>query len=168
MQEEKDSFIKGYNQWSDDLLRYALFKVSNRELALDIVQDTFTKTWEYIYDGKKIDNLRAFLYKTLKNLIIDSYRKKTSESLDNLLEEGFDYGYDEREKIESNLSGQELWEHVDNLDVKYQEVIVLRYMNDLSIAEISEISGETENNISVRIHRGLEKLKQISKLEEQK
>jgi len=41
----------------------------------------------------------------------------------------------------------------------------MRYMNDLSIQEISEISGESENNISVRIHRGLEKLKQISNSE---
>src|SRR3989344_4729797 len=109
IKEEKDRFVEGYNQWSDDLFRYAFFKVSNRELALDLIQDTFTKTWEYIYSGKKIDNLRAFLYKTLKNLIIDSYRKKTSESLDNLLEEGFDYGYDDRDKIEVNLMGKELW-----------------------------------------------------------
>lgn len=165
IKEEKDRFVEGYNQWSDDLFRYAFFKVSNRELALDLIQDTFTKTWEYIYSGKKIDNLRAFLYKTLKNLIIDSYRKKTSESLDNLLEEGFDYGYDDRDKIEVNLMGKELWKDVDTLDIKYQEVIIMRYMNDLSIQEISEISGESENNISVRIHRGLEKLKQISNSE---
>lgn len=164
-EEEKQRFINSYNEWSDDLFRYAFFKISNREVALDIVQDTFTKAWEWITSDKEVTNLRAFLYKILKNLIIDYYRKKKSESLDNLLDEGFDFGYDEMETIESNLLGKDLWIKVKKLDEKYQEVITLRYMNDLSITEISEVINESENNVSVRIHRGLIKLKDISNLE---
>ena len=37
----------------------------------------------------------------------------------------------------------------------------MRYVDDLSIKEIAEITGETENNVSVRIHRGLEKLREL-------
>lgn len=165
MEKEKDRFIASYKEWSQDLFRYALFKVSNRESALDLVQDTFTKAWEYIAQGKKVKNLRAFLYKVLKNLIIDFYRKKTSESLDNLLEDGFDFGYEENEKIETDLLAEDLWKKVNDLDDKYKEVILLRYMNDMSIAEISEVIKESENNVSVRIHRGLIKLKEISNLD---
>lgn len=162
---EKEKFVNNYNEWSDDLFRYAFFKVSNRELALDLVQDTFTKAWEYIALDKEVDNLRAFLYKILKNLIIDYYRKKKTESLDNLLNEGFDFGYDDSDKTESNMLGEDLWIKVQELDHKYQEVLTLRYMNDLSITEISEAISESENNVSVRIHRALAKLKEISNLE---
>lgn len=164
MEKEKNRFIDGYNEWSQDLFRYAFFKVSNREVALDLVQDTFTKSWEYIANGNDVDNLRAFLYKILKNLIIDFYRKKTSESLDNLIEDGFDVGYDEKENLENKLLNENLWHKVNQLEDKYKEVILLRYMSEMSIPEISEIVKESENNVSVRIHRGLMKLKKISEL----
>lgn len=165
IKKDKERFVKGYDEWSDDLFRYAIFRVSNREVALDLVQDTFTKSWEYISSSdKKVKNLRAFLYKVLKNLIIDHYRKKTSESLDNLMEEGFDFGYDDTEKIELQSVGEHIWDKVDELEEKYKEVILLRYMNDLSITEISEIIKESENNVSVRIHRGLTKLKNITEM----
>lgn len=158
----KDAFLEVYDAHSDGLFRYALYKTSNRELALDLTQDTFTKVWEYLQSDKDIKNLKAFLYKTLSNLIIDSYRKKKSESLDNLMENGFDTGHDERSDFEDALMGESLWRHVDSLEDKYKEVITLRYMNDLSIKEISVTLGESENNISVRIHRGLEKIKQLT------
>lgn len=160
----QEEFIAGYDKWSDDLFRYAYFKVSNRDLALDLVQDTFTKSWEYITSGNKVKKLRPFLYKTLRNLIIDHYRKKKSESLDNLIEEGFDFGYDETDMIENKLLGENIWDKIKDLDDKYQEVLMLRYADDLSITEISALIKESENNVSVRIHRGLTKLKEISNL----
>ena len=52
-------------------------------------------------------------------------------------------------------------EQVAKLPEKYRDVLMLRYVDDLSVAEISVIIAETENNVSVRIHRGLEKLKNI-------
>ncbi len=158
----KDAFLDVYDAHSDGLFRYALYKTSNRELALDLTQDAFTKVWEYLQSDKEVDNLKAFLYRTLSNLIIDSYRKKKSESLDSLMENGFDTGHDDRKDFEDALMGESLWKHVDSLEHKYKEVITLRYMNDLSIKEISITLGESENNISVRIHRGLEKIKQLA------
>lgn len=159
----KDAFLEVYDAHSDGLFRYALYKTSNRELALDLTQDSFTKVWEYLQDGKDIDNLKAFLYRTLSNMIIDSYRKKKSESLDKLMEDGFDHGHDERGDFEDALMGESLWRHVNTLEDKYKEVITLRYMNDLSIKEIAQTLNESENNISVRIHRALDKIKQLTK-----
>lgn len=159
----KDAFLEVYDAHSDGLFRYALYKTSSREIALDLTQDTFTKVWEYLQGGKDIDNLKAFLYRTLSNLIIDSYRKKKSESLDKMMEDGFDHGHDERQDFEDALMGESLWRHVNTLEDKYKEVITLRYLNDLSIREIADTLGESENNVSVRIHRGLEKVKNLTK-----
>ncbi len=156
----KEEFLKAYDLCSDGLFKYALYKTSSREQALDLTQDAFTKVWEYCAKGKEVKNLKAFLYRTLNNLIIDYYRKRKSESLDAMMEDGYDRGYDQREEINQKLMGESLWEHVDSLEEKYKEVITLRYMSDLTIKEISEILSESENNISVKIHRGLEKIKE--------
>ena len=157
---EKEAFLQAYDDYSDGLFRYALFKTSNRELALDLTQDTFTKAWEYYTNGQKVDKWKPFLYRIITNLIIDSYRKKKSESLDSLMESGFDQGADNREVIENTMLGEELWKIVPTLEEKYAEVITLRYMNDFSIEEIAVFTGESENNISVRLHRALKQIKE--------
>jgi RNA polymerase sigma-70 factor (ECF subfamily) len=157
---QKDAFLRAYDEHSDGLFRYALFKTSNRELALDIVQDTFTNVWEYIAKGGKIDNIKAFLYRTLGNKIIDSYRKKQSESLDNLMSEGYDIGFDDRKKMEDLLMGESVWAKVTEMEPVHIEILTLRYMNDLSIKEIANIIDQSENSVSVKIHRALEKLKE--------
>jgi DNA-directed RNA polymerase specialized sigma24 family protein len=46
-------FIALYDEMADQLFRHCYFKVSNRELALDLVQETFARTWEYIASAKK-------------------------------------------------------------------------------------------------------------------
>jgi len=160
---KKEQFLEAYELNNDSLFRYALFKVSNRETALDIVQDTFTKTWEYLMRGYEIDNLKAFLYKTLNNLVIDFYRKKKSDSLDNLLEKGFDYGIDIKVAIENKIYHEYILEKLSELDEKHKEVIMLRYVEDMEISEIAEIISESENNVSVRIHRAIDKLKGLIK-----
>ncbi len=157
---ESKAFLEGYDKESDGLFRHALWKTSNREVALDIVQDTFTSTWEYMVNGGQINNLKAFLYRTLNNKIIDYYRKKQAESLDNLIEDGFDIGFDNRQKIEDFLEGESVWKKVEILDESHREILTMRYMNDFSIKEIAEMLDISENSASVKIHRALEKLKE--------
>jgi len=88
---QKD-FLKAYDELSDALFRHSFFRVSNKEVALDMVQDAFMKTWNHIVGGKIIENYKAFLYHVMNNLIIDYYRKSKSSSLDVLLDDGFDPG----------------------------------------------------------------------------
>src|SRR4051812_6244882 len=102
----KDDFLDAYNQYADAIFRYCFYKVSNRERAADLVQDTFTKTWIYLSNGKKVANLKAFLYKTANNLIIDWFRKKKMYSLDTLEEVGFDPSFDNRDRIVDHLDGE--------------------------------------------------------------
>ncbi|NCT00118.1 RNA polymerase sigma factor [Candidatus Parcubacteria bacterium] len=156
----EQEFMAAYESYSDDIFRYCSYQTSNREVALDISQDTFTKTWKYIADGKEVENIRAFLYRVAKNLIIDWRRKKKSSSLDALLDEGFDYD-DDMDAMERHETGYEAnlaKEALDTLKDSYKEVMTMRYIEGLSVKEIAEKLKTTENNISVRIHRGLQKL----------
>ena len=157
----KERFETAYAEHVDALFRHAFFKVSNRELAKDLLQETFTKTWIYISKGNEIENIRAFLYRTLNNLIIDEYRKKKSISLEVIEEDGFHLSVDDTNQLEMKIDGEQAIKLLQKLPDNYRDVIFMRYVDELELSEIAEMLGESENAISVRIHRGLKKLKEI-------
>ena len=159
--EMEERFIKACEENADALFRYSFFKVSDRELAKDLVQETFMRTWNYIAQGHEIENLRAFFYRTLTNLIIDEYRKNKPLSLDKLFEGGFDLKAEELEGLENRLDGEMALKILDKIGRPYADVIYLKYVEDLSNGEIAKALGETENGVAVKIHRGLKKIKEI-------
>ncbi len=160
-----EEFITLYDEMADQLFRHCFFKVSNRELALDIVQETFTRTWEYIASGKEVNNVKGFLFKVANNLIIDEYRKKKVVSLESLQEQsGFDAPVQDHKKTMFNVEVDTMLTHINKLDDKYKEVILMRYINDYSPKEIAHILGESENAVSVRINRGIKKVQEMLNL----
>lgn len=154
-------FIEACEIHSDALFRFCYFKVSDREVAKDLIQDTFMKTWGYMARGEKIDNIRALFYKILGNLIIDYYRKKKAVSLDTLAEKGFDPSFDEKEVLENKFDGENALILLNQIPDMYKDLIMMRYIQDLSLAEIASITNEPQNTIAVKIHRGLKKVKEI-------
>lgn len=157
----RDEFLKGYDEHADALFNHCFYRVSDREIALDLTQETFTKTWEYIAAGKEVGNLKPFLFKVANNLIIDHYRKRKSDSLDTLTEGGFDVASDDAERIVAWSEGAHALKILETLDEKHRKVVVMRYVDELSPREIAEIIGESENAVSVRINRSLKKLKNL-------
>ena len=81
----ESAYLAAFEENADALFRHASYRVSDRERARDLTQDTFLKTWDYLSGGGEIRNFKSFLYRTMHNLIIDEYRKKKSSSLDALL-----------------------------------------------------------------------------------
>ncbi len=168
---QEDSFLKAFEEYSDALFRHAFIRVSNREKAIDIVHDTFTKVWIYIRAGHKIDSYRSFLYKVLNNLIIDEYRKRKEASLDALMEiDGVDessfsdLSENTVEALAATIDGRKAFELLSELPDVYREVITFRFIDGLGPKEISDLTEESENVISVRIYRGLKILRE--KMEE--
>ncbi len=156
-----EQFMQAYDQFSDAIFRHCWFRIGDREKAKDLMQDTFTKSWQYIADGGVVQNLKPFLYRVANNLIIDEYRKKKELSLDSLQTLGFDPGFDDRNRNDNRIDAKLAVSVVNQLDDKYKEVVLMRYIDDMSPSEIAEAVGESENNVSVRIHRGLKQLKEI-------
>jgi len=160
-----DEFIALYDEMADQLFRHCFFKISNREMALDLVQETFTRTWEYIASGKKVNNVKGFLFKVANNLIIDEYRKKKAVSLESLQEKiGFDAPVQDHKKTLFAVEVDTVLSHINKLDTKYRDVILMRYVNDYSPKEIAQLLGESENAVSVRINRGLKKVQEMLNL----
>jgi RNA polymerase sigma-70 factor, ECF subfamily len=154
----------GYADFSKGLNRYARSRVSDSALAEDLIQGTFLKTWAYLVRGGRIEVMEAFLYHILKALIIDEYRKRKLVSLDLLIEKGFDINFDETNRLGAILDGRQAALLIAQLPVLYRKVMRMRYLEDLSLKEISLKTGQTKNAVAVQTHRGLEKLKALHEL----
>lgn len=156
----KDAFIDLYDAQADALFRFALFGVGDRELAKDLVSETFAKVWEYITKGNKVENVKALCYRTLRNLIVDHYRKHKSGSLDGLLEAGFDpIGEHGMRNIEQEEDRTQLRKAIALLPSAIREVVVLRYIEEYSTKEISEMLHISPSLVSVRLFRAKALLK---------
>ena len=157
---DKDAFIVVYDTQADALFRFALFGVGDRELAKDLVSETFAKVWEYITKGNKTENMKALCYRTLRNLIVDHYRKHKSGSLDGLLEAGFDpIGEDGMDRVENEEDKAMLRKAIATLPAAIREVVVLRYIEEYSPKEISELLHISQSLVSVRLFRATALLK---------
>lgn len=150
-----------YADYEKGLSRHSLYKLHNQALSEDLVQDTFFKTWSYLVRGGKIDVMRSFLYHTLNCLIIDEYRKRGTSSLDVLVEKGFEPGIDKTDALINRLDGKIALLLIEKLPEKYRSILHMRYTKHLSLVEMSALTGQTKNALSVQIHRGLTKLKAL-------
>lgn len=166
----EQQFKDAFERYSDELFRHAAMRISDRERALELTQDAFTRTWDYVRRGGEVRELRPFLYRTLKNLIIDEYRKHKMQSLDSMLENSESGAMeallpqDETNTLEAAMErfdGKQALAALLQLPALYGEVLMLRYVEGFTPREIAEVLDESENVVSVRIHRGLKKLKEL-------
>jgi len=170
MADLRQRFSDAYERYSDELFRHCSLRLSDRERAVELTQECFLKTWEYIERGERVEDFRPFLYRTLRNLIIDEYRRKKTHSLEAMLEGSEDKNIealmpqDESNTLEAAVNrfeGKRALEALKKLPDLYREVLALRYVESLTPKEIAEIMDESENAVSVRIHRGLHKLRAL-------
>lgn len=159
----QQQFAQMYDSFGDEIFKFCLSKTRNRDESLDITQETFIKTWDYIRNGKTIDLARPFLYRTAKNLIIDHFRKKKAVSLDAMFSErtSFDVADPEPLQYGKALEKEELLQRLKQLPEHHYEILVLRFIQELTLSEIAEMYQESENAVSVKIHRAI---KQAQKL----
>lgn len=145
---------------------HAFFRVPDRAISEDLVQETFIKTWRYLLKGGRIEIMKAFLYHVLNDLIVDEYRKKKTISLDDLLEKGFEPSVDHSARLFNLMDGKVAILLIKNLPEKYRKVMRMRFVQDLTLKEISLLTGQTKNAVTVQVHRGLKKLKLLYKADE--
>ncbi|OGN28770.1 MAG: hypothetical protein A3A33_03235 [Candidatus Yanofskybacteria bacterium RIFCSPLOWO2_01_FULL_49_25] len=159
-------FIELYHEYAPKIYKYCYFRVNSKEDAEDLASRVFIKTWDYIVAGERVDNMRAFLYRVAHNQVVDFYKtsKKDREvSIHNFEDDEVDIPDESTfvEDIDMKMTISGIQSKLDTLHEAYRELIVLRYVNDLSIQEIASITGLTENNVSVKLHRAVESLKKL-------
>lgn len=159
----QQEFEKAYLEHSESIFRFCYFRISDRNRAKDVMQDTFTQTWQYIVKGNTIDNLKAFLYKVARNLIINEIsRRKEIASLEEMNEEhGFDVADENSSNTEEKSEGRRLIEFIQTLDDESKDLLTMRYLEDMSVKDIAEVMNITPNNATVKLHRATKKLQQV-------
>lgn len=161
-------FINEYEVNSDAVFRLCLFKTGDREVALDITQDTFIKVWDYLQKGNNVSNLRGLIFTTARNLIKDYYKKHKSLNVGTYedLETVALLASSDRDTLGDQTpydSTQEIMSLINELSQQEQELIVMRLIDQLTIPEIAQRLQERENTVSVRMHRAVKKLREIVK-----
>ncbi|MDQ3075548.1 MAG: sigma-70 family RNA polymerase sigma factor [bacterium] len=159
MEEIKKQFENIYEEQSDAIFRFCLYKTSNKEQAQDLVQESFVRLWNSMSEKKDIENTKAFLYQITRNLIVDFYRKKKALSLDSLQDQGFEPSGIDHKQIENRSEINMAVKVIERLDEKYRDVVYLKLIEEMDITEIAKTLKITNNNATVRLHRGMKYLK---------
>ncbi len=152
------------------LLRYLLFLTGNRETAEDLFQEVWMRV---LVRGNQFDGRARFetwLFTIARNLVIDQRRKRTMNSLDELIDGAGDddrpmsveviaddptpfdrvANLEDREKIAAALL---------ELDTLHREVLVLRFHEELSLEEIAKVTRAPLSTVKSRLYRGLAMIK---------
>lgn len=162
---DPESYAKLYDTYVHQIYRFVYFKVSSHEEAEDITSEVFLKAWNYIQEKKEVNSFSGLLYRIARNCVIDLYRRKSkaAESLDDQMEVGLEKGDGGKwfAEITNKLEAEKVIHALKKLKQEYQEVLTFRYVDELEIEEIAEITGKGKIAIRVTLHRALKKLKEI-------
>ena len=142
---------------------YILYRVSNTELAEDLLQETFLKTWQYMLakNKKEVKDIKNFLYMVANNLVIDYYRQKDKQPLliSEINEKWLSYQPIQAEEADHNMEMALFKKYLRELEDNYKNIMMYRYLRHLSISEICRITGKSPNYISVLIYQGTKMLR---------
>ncbi len=154
---KKRKFGKLYDRHVEQIYRFVFLKVSTREVAQDITSETFRKGWESFKDNPRMENPRAYLYRIARNLVIDHYRTKK----EHLSPEDFDLKDEAQnisEKAAQNREMARVKKAMKNLNTDYQDMIIYKYLEEMSNEEIARITGKSEGAVRVTAHRAMKAL----------
>ena len=138
----------------DKLLRYCYMKTKDKFLAEDIVQETFLKFWQshtYEDTGKEM----AYLYTIARNMCMDEFRKKKPDNIENYP----DLIACSNKEPESVIEGITIEAALDCLPDELREIVVMRYVSEVSLADIGKVLGMSRFSVNRRLKEGLNLLK---------
>jgi len=152
-------------QYQHRLLRYLVYLAGNRETAEDLFQETWLRVLERgsQYDAKH--EFSTWLFAIARNQAIDFLRKKKPAALEILTEDGetevplpdtsqrsaFDL-------VAESEQSERLMAALANIPAEYREAIVLRFHEELSLHDITVVTGAPLGTVKSRIYRGLSTL----------
>lgn len=141
----------------EKIYRYCYFRLHRRELAEDITQETFLRFYtqeNYQETGKAL----RYLYTIARNLCIDTYKKQPEEPLPEEMEQP--------DNTETLLTDLTLRAALQQLDMEQQELLLLRYVNEVPMADIGEMFGLSRFAVYRKTNRALKQLRTLLREED--
>lgn len=171
IKENPKFFGKLFDEYYKPIFNYIFHRVADYDISRDIAADTFLKAYLKVHAFVWKDiSILTWLYRIATNEINYYYRKNKAYRLSmelfanqaNRLFEFEDYDHEKQlmeYELKLNDDFRKAQNAIEKLNVKYQEVLSLRFFEKKSIFEISEILDKKEGTIKSLLSRGLEKLK---------
>jgi RNA polymerase sigma-70 factor, ECF subfamily len=141
------------------LLYYATSLTGNQDAALDVLQDVWVKVVRGIRTLKDPGSLKPWLYAITHGVTVDRIRRDYRR--DKAEQAHLDDAFRMEEPSFENEDAETIRDGLERLGVKHREVLVLHFLEDLSIAEIAGVVGCSEGTVKSRIHYAKRQLKQI-------
>ena len=161
MANHRKTFTHIYEEHINKIFRFIFLKIGAEDTTKDLCSEVFVRTWDTINKGTVIKNPQAFLYKVAKNLVAEHYRKNSKikmVSLDNCKEIN-DPNSDIEKKALLRSDLNTVQKALCNIKQDYQDVVILHYLDELSISEIAEVLEKSNGAVRVMLHRGLKSLR---------
>jgi RNA polymerase sigma factor (sigma-70 family) len=159
---DKDAFAALYQRMSDRLYRYGMKFTTDEELVKDSIQDLFLKIHLNRAKLPDVDNCDFYLFKLLKNILIDAFRQQDKMIYISPEELPFyaEFTFDPSDQDDEDDDIKERFEQVVSLlSDRQKEAIYLRYYSDMSYDEISDLLGISNQSARNLIYRSIEKIK---------
>lgn len=150
-------------RYYSEIFRYCCWHTYSKEQAEDATQETFLKFVRYMDAYQHRGMLRAFIYRIAKNVCVDLSRKKDEQMFCDIDEMRKEPAYEEMgfREIESDETFRKI---ITVLPEHQRELIFLRYGQELTLKEISEVTGEKLRTVQSGIRSALKKMeKEIRK-----
>lgn len=161
---DPEAFGAVYDAYVKQIYRFIYFKVSSAEQAEDLTSEAFLKAWQYLKEKRDVANLQALLYSVARTVVIDHYRATAAEranvSLDeNIADETVDASSEKFLKdMETKFDTTLVLERLRGLKDEYRDVVIMRYLDQMSTGEIAAVLGKTPSNVRVILHRATKAL----------
>lgn len=168
----QDYYLCLMRRYEAKLLNYIL-KISNisREDAEDILQEVFVKAYQNLNDFDLNFKFSNWIYSIAHNATISAFRKKRvrpqtifweDEDLNNILK----YTLDIEDTSLQKLSYKQIVKIINQLPLKYKDVLILKFVEGKDYREISDILHKPMGTIATLINRAKKSLKQELKKED--
>jgi len=158
---DTEAFGRVYDELVKPVYRYIFYRV-DKNIAEDLTEETFLKAWKNLSKYKKGKYpFSAWIFRIAHNLVVDHYRK--FESSTEINEEYTDTKLHASPSYQVNLRLNELKlkSAINKLPENYQQVILLKYINEEDNGTIAKVIGKTEGAVRTLQFRALEKLRII-------
>lgn len=158
---DSEAFGQLYDTYMPAIYRFVLVKTSNKAEAEDITHQVFLKAWRSMPNYKDQGHpFSSWLYRIAQNKVIDFYRTSRSHrDIDKLPEDLLKSDTDLEDRTETLLQARFVRSVMEELDNVSRDVLLLRFVNDLSHKEIGATLGKSEGAIRVIQHRALKQVR---------
>ncbi len=155
---DKAAFGDLYQLYYDRIYRFIYYLTYDSELACDLTQNTFIKMWKSLPRFNiEQGTIQAYLFTIARNLVTDFRRRKREYTLDLAMD--IPHNEDMVEKVSTGENSRILREALQTLPELERQLLILRYFEDLAMADIAKVVEKEESAVRVRIHRILKKLR---------